>query len=224
MELKFKKCRVCGEDRSEDDFYRRANGRSFTQCKSCHIAYSVKRRRERAARGEQTYNRDLAAARAMAWASANRERRREIARAYDARHKEEKAARAVRLRARLKATDIERYRRNNRAGAHNRRVRRTGAGHIPARWVRALFELFERPVCVVCGDTNAKLVLDHYVPLSRGGRHEVGNVIPICAACNSSKASKLPAEVFSPADRAGIESFLAASRLAYLDSIEIEEV
>jgi 5-methylcytosine-specific restriction endonuclease McrA len=32
--------------------------------------------------------------------------------------------------------------------------------------------------------------LDHLIPLSRGGKHEVGNLLPSCISCNSSKLNK----------------------------------
>ena len=35
---------------------------------------------------------------------------------------------------------------------------------------------------------------DHVVPLSRGGTHDIGNVVPSCQACNLSKGAKLISE------------------------------
>lgn len=29
--------------------------------------------------------------------------------------------------------------------------------------------------------------MDHVVPLSRGGRHSIGNILPACESCNLSK-------------------------------------
>lgn len=36
--------------------------------------------------------------------------------------------------------------------------------------------------------------LDHVIPLTRGGRHSIGNLVPACAPCNQSKTNKLPVE------------------------------
>jgi len=36
--------------------------------------------------------------------------------------------------------------------------------------------------------------IDHIVPLSRGGKHEIGNLCAACQPCNSSKHNKLPHE------------------------------
>jgi 5-methylcytosine-specific restriction endonuclease McrA len=43
--------------------------------------------------------------------------------------------------------------------------------------------------CAYCGK-EAKLTLDHVIPLSKGGQHSAPNVVPACARCNSSKGSK----------------------------------
>lgn len=42
--------------------------------------------------------------------------------------------------------------------------------------------------CAYC-DKEAKLTLDHVVPLSKGGKHSAGNVVPACKHCNSSKGN-----------------------------------
>jgi 5-methylcytosine-specific restriction endonuclease McrA len=43
--------------------------------------------------------------------------------------------------------------------------------------------------CAYCG-CGGNLTMDHVVPLIRGGRHSVGNIIPACRSCNSSKGGK----------------------------------
>src|SRR5919112_4013986 len=41
--------------------------------------------------------------------------------------------------------------------------------------------------CMACGDTEAALEADHVVPLSRGGSDDIGNIQPLCGACNRKK-------------------------------------
>lgn len=48
--------------------------------------------------------------------------------------------------------------------------------------------------CAYCANQNAELTQDHVIPLSRGGQHEIGNVVPSCKSCNSSKGNKLLGE------------------------------
>lgn len=44
--------------------------------------------------------------------------------------------------------------------------------------------------CLYCGKPEYESI-DHFVPLSRGGLHNLENLRPSCAKCNSSKGSKL---------------------------------
>jgi 5-methylcytosine-specific restriction endonuclease McrA len=48
--------------------------------------------------------------------------------------------------------------------------------------------LYSRP-CYNCG-TKENLSIDHNIPLSRGGRHSIGNLQTLCRPCNSSKGDK----------------------------------
>lgn len=48
--------------------------------------------------------------------------------------------------------------------------------------------------CTYCGATDVPLEMDHVIPLSRGGRHAIGNLTPACATCNRSKNDLLLSE------------------------------
>jgi 5-methylcytosine-specific restriction endonuclease McrA len=43
--------------------------------------------------------------------------------------------------------------------------------------------------CAYCGDADAALQKDCVLPLSRGGRYTVENVVPACRSCNASKSN-----------------------------------
>ncbi|MBF0688498.1 MAG: HNH endonuclease [Cellulomonas sp.] len=43
--------------------------------------------------------------------------------------------------------------------------------------------------CAYCGATGRPLQRDCVLPISRGGRYTVGNVVPACASCNASKCN-----------------------------------
>lgn len=47
--------------------------------------------------------------------------------------------------------------------------------------------------CVFCGATE-NITLDHVIPLSRGGRHSVGNLQALCFSCNHRKHAKFMME------------------------------
>lgn len=43
--------------------------------------------------------------------------------------------------------------------------------------------------CAYCGQQSNSLHLDHVIPLARGGRHSIGNLVPACRTCNTSKGA-----------------------------------
>ena len=47
--------------------------------------------------------------------------------------------------------------------------------------------------CVYCGKPWEHQ--DHFIPISKGGGYEFGNIVPACAFCNIGKRDKLP-EIF----------------------------
>lgn len=63
--------------------------------------------------------------------------------------------------------------------------------------------------CAYCGAAGTPLQRDCVLPISRGGRYTVTNVVPACRACNASKCNR---EVTSWMRRKGLDepAFLAA--------------
>ena len=51
-----------------------------------------------------------------------------------------------------------------------------------------------RSCCHYCGEFSTALSQDHVIPLARGGRHSIGNIVPACRSCNSSKNARLIVE------------------------------
>jgi 5-methylcytosine-specific restriction endonuclease McrA len=71
-------------------------------------------------------------------------------------------------------------------------ARRRGAGvtKIPAGWILALYRA-QRGLCAVCGrGLGAVYHADHRCAISRGGRHELGNLQLCCPRCNLRKSNK----------------------------------
>ena len=54
----------------------------------------------------------------------------------------------------------------------------------------------DKSTCYICGRVVAhwELVIDHVIPLSRGGSHSEDNMKVACPACNARKGTKLVAE------------------------------
>jgi 5-methylcytosine-specific restriction endonuclease McrA len=43
--------------------------------------------------------------------------------------------------------------------------------------------------CAYCGSDEPRLQKDCLLPISRGGRYTLANVVPACASCNASKCN-----------------------------------
>lgn len=48
--------------------------------------------------------------------------------------------------------------------------------------------------CFYCGEYREALVLDHVVPLARGGTYDPWNLVRSCSSCNSKKSDMIPSE------------------------------
>ena len=76
------------------------------------------------------------------------------------------------------------------------RKRSNGTYTVTPRDLRRLLHRF-RNRCAYCDVPVAigdNLHLDHVLPISRGGAHSIGNLLPTCAWCNQSKRTKYLAE------------------------------
>lgn len=79
--------------------------------------------------------------------------------------------------------------RSRRARAAVRRKRRIAAVEhdlSPAEWA-ALQEAWGG--CAYCGASGTALQKDCVLPISRGGRYTLLNVVPACRSCNASKCN-----------------------------------
>ncbi|WP_040166118.1 HNH endonuclease [Microbacterium gorillae] len=78
---------------------------------------------------------------------------------------------------------------SRRARAAKRRTRRvaaSGSDLTEAEWFRIL-DAWQR--CAYCGADGVALQKDCVLPISRGGRYTLENVVPACRSCNASKCN-----------------------------------
>jgi len=78
-----------------------------------------------------------------------------------------------------------------RGYVRNRRARLRGDPQVitPAEWRVVLVAYQHR--CAYCG-ARGRLEQEHVIPVSRGGRHSIHNVVPACRSCNARKATGAP--------------------------------
>lgn len=67
-----------------------------------------------------------------------------------------------------------------------RRVAASGSDLTDTQWFEIL-EAWAR--CAYCGADGVALQRDCVLPISRGGRYTVDNVVPACRSCNASKSN-----------------------------------
>ncbi len=93
----------------------------------------------------------------------------------------------------------EKVRHIKQAYKHRRRcVEREGSSTADIeKWV-----ISQRKVCYWCGvDCKKNYHIDHYNPLSKGGRHEIENMVIACPPCNLRKSAKDPYEFAAESGR-----------------------
>lgn len=204
-------CNKCGEWKPYEEFYPSKGGKDgrTSWCKACfsarHKEYRHGPARERVL--EQKRQRE------KMWRENNpelyRERQKvqregqdkEALAAYKRQYYEANAE-AIRVKVRRwYAENRERaaaynreYRKNNpeklsfHSSQYQDRKRSNGGGGFTlVQWL----ELCERfgNVCLCCG-CSGPLTVDHVIPISLGGPHQLDNVQPLCKPCNSKKHAK----------------------------------
>lgn len=178
----FKRCACCKQELPRSAFpVKRANRDGlYSYCRKCNVEKIKQYQKSRPDWREYKKNydkqrsdkiRDKISARGKEWYEQNRERAIERARKW--RLKNPEARRAISKNYKHKRRSIE------SSGI-------TG-GELFA-WTDK-----QQKVCYWCGTKCAKSFhIDHYVPLARGGLHELSNLVISCRSCNLRKNAKDP--------------------------------
>lgn len=83
------------------------------------------------------------------------------------------------------------WRRKNPAAVRGYKLKRRAVETYAVserEWIRLVDR--HRGRCAYCGQVGA-ITVEHVIPVSRGGRHSIGNLLPVCQFCNGSKGDKL---------------------------------
>ena len=154
-------------------------------------------------------NRDKIRLASRGYRAKSKSKKSEYDKKYLELNREKKRAYLKKWYAENKTTVVANYRSENRDRlAHNhkkwlqehpievrayRRARQ--AGIIGVKIAKEEIHNWESRICGICGLlVEDKYHLDHIIPLSRGGKHEVSNLQLAHPFCNQSKHDKLPSE------------------------------
>jgi 5-methylcytosine-specific restriction endonuclease McrA len=55
---------------------------------------------------------------------------------------------------------------------------------------KELKKLYSAKNCFYCKEVSDEIQMDHVIPIKKGGRHSIGNLVPACRSCNQSKRDK----------------------------------
>jgi 5-methylcytosine-specific restriction endonuclease McrA len=80
-------------------------------------------------------------------------------------------------------------RQTRKARASRRRARRVAASGSDLTDAEWFLILDAWAACAYCGADGVALQRDCVLPISRGGRYTVDNVVPACRSCNASKCN-----------------------------------
>ena len=203
-----KTCTSCRISKDAEHFYvRRASPDGLALiCRPC----AKSRARDFYARSK-----DRIKKKAMAWALANPERRREIAIKSAEKYIEKRRVSGREYQKAVRRADPKTARAKGRRESAVRRAREMqNGGEITQGMWDAIFAIFEFKTCLYCRTDDKELVMDHFIPVSAGGRTEAGNLLPCCQSCNSRKGAKMPETWLSPYAYSEISRFLAVTKEA----------
>jgi 5-methylcytosine-specific restriction endonuclease McrA len=204
--MESKRCKVCGQIKFINEFYHSKSGRFRVGniCKECiHIDRIIIYRK----------NRDKNILKSREWALKNKERVKINQAKWYLRNQDRLILAAGKRYEKDPKLSLERGREwakkhpeKNRAikskykKAHPERVRISYRNrkafllNVPGKGWNAFEEkqLIEDygHRCAYCGELLKKVTMDHIIPISRGGNHEIDNAVPACGYCNSSKGNK----------------------------------
>jgi len=73
-------------------------------------------------------------------------------------------------------------------------LKRGSISTVTAEQIQAIKSVYESR-CAYCGVLSQALAMDHIIPLSHGGEDIIGNLVPACQGCNSSKGDGPPPSI-----------------------------
>jgi len=193
-----KRCTKCSQIKSLDLFTKDKHKKSGykSSCLQCAREYAKLARTEGRVRrlpyaDWSTEQKAKHLARYRAWAAANPDKRQRSSQAHRLANRDYYAER----QAQYRAENPEKY----------KEWQKQNPDKVIANWTKRRRNLVENGIFVINKKEIRKLLqspcfycqspksgtIDHVMPLSKGGRHSIGNLLPACMPCNQSKRASL---------------------------------
>ena len=165
----YRTCQTCGQIKTLDQYgyQNRTENKHKYICQPCdkarQKAYYYKNRKELLQKKQAYYfdNRAILLAKTYVYRKNNKDKIRESFAKWLTKNPEGQRNTAKRRKARLRGAEIKK---------------------VTAKDIQKLLSF----PCFYCGKKD-NLQIDHVIPVSRGGRHAIGNLVAACASCNASK-------------------------------------
>ena len=171
-----KACKDCKQILPLSNYYKHATNADglYGRCKKCHSILNEINRKKNPAKWAKR-------ARDIYWS--NPELYRERAKQH-----------------REKYPDLMKQRFKDWSLANPEKARERGARRRARRETNGIFKvtakeklrLYNNP-CFYCGSFE-QIQIDHVIPIARGGRHSIGNLVAACAKCNNHKRARFVME------------------------------
>ena len=182
-------CKICKNTKTISSFAKCQNWH-LRKCKDCCSAkrrekwltigqmVNAQRSQKRVKNRKPKQTEEEKAAKRRAWALANREKMNAYAK-------------------QCRERNLEQYRMRQRNREAIRR-KTVGGRHGFARKDLEAMRDAQKNKCWYCSETLTNFHIEHRIPVSRGGPHELGNIVLSCAPCNLRKGTKMPWEMEIP--------------------------
>lgn len=208
-------CVCCNKERSaafykENRIDQLNSQKEYIEKNKSRISQRRKERYEQIKHSESPEQKEKRLKKGREYHQRNKEKEREYAKEWYKNNPEKSREKHKRYRDSHKEQDRERMRRNSLI----RKARKKSVFTIPIDAVvfreKLLFFSNKCAYCLIDLVDSVNLSWDHVIPISKGGTHTPGNLVPCCLKCNSSKSDSDIVEWFSS------RSFFSEKQLCYL--------
>lgn len=176
----FKLCSKCGRSKQLSEFHKDKLVKSWYGriCKECERKHATINRKSEYANEYYKHRKEVILRCGRRYYRNHKDKAREYARRYQ-------QTEIGRLNCKI-------YNQRRRA----RKVAADGEGISADQWQRIIKN--QKNTCNMCKKRFCKSripSMDHIIPISKGGDHDVSNIQALCRSCNSSKSNKIKKEL-----------------------------